>query len=133
MSAEDVRTTTVGERQPEVQEKSVRSDANQPEAQDTLRIRAEDGDAISPMDSAREAAAQLNREVQQGHRTEGFLQANDDAGGHTLDRHVGKTDDHLLERASQAKRGEASSFEGTPAEPRIAEAAIADVLRTRSA
>jgi hypothetical protein len=75
-----------------------------------------------------ESVAQLNREVQQGHTDRDFLQPNQDVGGHTLDRHVGKSDDFLTQRAPTTLSKNASTFFDLPA----AESAVASALHQRS-
>ena len=69
-------------------------------------------------------ASELCRAVQRGLIFEDFLDANEIAPGHTIERHVGKEDSHLRER----RLPRASTFTDFEA----AERAIAQVLRDRS-
>lgn len=71
---------------------------------------AERSDALGEDENPARRAAVVNREVQIGRRVADFLDANELAGGHTLDRHVGREVDYLVSRAMSQSRGKASAF-----------------------
>lgn len=68
-------------------------------------------------------AASVNREVQAGQRKNGFIDANDEAGGHIRRKHIGRDITFLTRRAGRMSRGQASTFfDDSHAERAISEA-----------
>lgn len=85
-------------------------------------------DGSEPEEDSVERASRLSRLAQRGEIGRDFLEANEIPPGHTLDKHIGKTDESLRERLATSRVNAASTFHdfGT------AERAVARVLRERS-
>ena len=56
----------------------------------------------------------------------GGLEAHEEAGGHLIERHVGKSEQWLLDRVSRDNISAASSFRDLPEAERFVSATIAD-------
>lgn len=56
----------------------------------------------------------------------GGLQAHENAGGHTIERHVGKSEEWLINRVNKDRVSAASSFESLPEAERVLAATIAE-------
>jgi Bacterial CdiA-CT RNAse A domain len=103
---------------------------NLPDAGISLAAAAVPGGGAERDDLLLARAGRYNLAVQRGSKLRGFLDYNEGLlGAHTLDRHVGKSQDELVQRASGLSKQQASSFYDVSA----AEDGVSTVLQGNSA